>query len=95
MRRSGGQSPAEAFGERGIVRGNICGFDIYGQAGCWQDACCLVGTEQMILATYDDPAWVHELLGILFRRKQVFVRVARGRALRRNRTRRGRRALPR
>ncbi len=69
---------AEAFGERGIVRGNICGFDVYGQAGCWQDACCLVGTEQMILATYDDPTWVHELLGILFRRKKVFIESLRG-----------------
>ena len=25
------------------------------------------------METYDDPAWVHELLGILFRRKKVFV----------------------
>jgi len=69
---------AERCGERGIVRGNVCGFDIYGQPGCWQDACCLVGTEQMILATYDDPGWVHELLDILFRRKKAFVESLRG-----------------
>jgi uroporphyrinogen-III decarboxylase len=61
----------EAFGERGIVRGNLCGFDIYGQAGCWQDADCLVGTERLIMATYDDPEWVHTLLKLLQARKKV------------------------
>ena len=69
---------SEQFGERGIVRGSVCGFDIYGQPGCWQDACCLVGTEQMIMATYDDPEWVHELLGILFRRKKGFIESMKG-----------------
>ncbi len=66
------------FGERGIVRGNVCGFDVFGQPGCWQDACCLVGTEQLILATYDDPDWVHELLAILFRRKKRFIESLKG-----------------
>jgi len=69
---------AEQFGERGLIRGNVCAFDVYGQPGCWQDACCLVGTEQLIMATYDDPAWVDELLGILFRRKKVFVESLKG-----------------
>ena len=64
---------AETFGERGIIRGHICCFDFYGQPGCWQDAVCLVGTEEMILATFDDPAWVHELLRILQERKKTFV----------------------
>lgn len=64
---------AEAYGERGLVRGHICCFDIFGQPGTWQDACCLVGTEHLILETYDDPVWVHELLKILHRRKKVFV----------------------
>ncbi len=64
---------ADAMGERGIVRGHICCFDVFGQPGCWQDACCLAGTERLILATYDDPAWVHEFLRILQRRKRVFV----------------------
>ena len=67
-------SAAEAFGERGIVRGHIPGFDIYGQPGCWQDAACLIGIEGLIMATYDDPTWVHELLGILSRRKASFIR---------------------
>ncbi len=28
----------EQWGDRGIVRGWICCFDIFGQPGCWQDA---------------------------------------------------------
>ncbi len=69
---------AEHLGERGLIRGNVCAFDVYGQPGCWQDACCLVGTEQLIMATYDDPQWVHELLGILFRRKKLFIESLKG-----------------
>ncbi len=64
---------ADAFGPRGLIRGHICCFDLYGQPGTWQDACCLVGTEKMILATYDDPDWVHTLLKILQARKLGFV----------------------
>ena len=61
---------ADAFGQRGLVRGYICCFDVFGQPGTWQDATCLVGVERLIMETYDDPAWVHELLDILFRRKR-------------------------
>lgn len=68
----------EEFGERGIVRGTIVCFDVYGQPGCWQDAACLVGIEDLILATFDDPAWVHELLGILQERKKVYIRSLQG-----------------
>ncbi len=64
---------ADEYGERGLVRGHIPCFDVFGQPGTWQDACCLYGTEQLILATYDDPEWVHEFLGILLRRKQTFI----------------------
>ena len=64
---------ADAFGERGIVRGHVCCFDVFGQPGCWQDACCLAGQQNMIMAAMDDPAWVHEFLAILQRRKLVFV----------------------
>jgi hypothetical protein len=64
---------ARELGERGLVRGHIPCFDIYGQPGCWQDAACLVGIEALILATYDDPDWVHELLGILLRRKLDYI----------------------
>ncbi len=67
-----------SFGERGIVRGNLCGFDVYGQAGAWQDAVCLVGTERLILETFDDPAWVHTLLRLLNERKKVHARSMQG-----------------
>lgn len=69
---------ADAFGERGVVRSHICTFDVFGQPGCWQDAACLVGIERLIMETYDDPAWVHELLGILQRRKLVYTRSLKG-----------------
>jgi hypothetical protein len=65
---------AAAWSERGLVRGHICCFDIFGQPGCWQDACCLVGTERMILATFDDPSWVLALITILKERKLAFIR---------------------
>jgi len=64
---------AAALGERGLVRGHVCGFDLFGQPGCWQDAACLVGIQQLILATFDDPTWVHTLLGILQARKGKFL----------------------
>jgi len=63
----------EKYGQRGLVRGHICCFDVFGQPGCWQDACCLVGTERLIMEAQDDPAWVHELLKILQRRKLGFI----------------------
>jgi uroporphyrinogen decarboxylase len=69
---------AEDFSDRGIVRGFIVPFDIYGQPGCWQDFCCLRGTEQAILDTYDDPGWVHEFLEVLVKRKLVYVRSMKG-----------------
>ena len=64
---------ARSLGDRGIVRGWVCFFDIFGQPGCWQDAACLVGIQDLIMATYDDPGWVHELLSILQRRKLGFI----------------------
>ena len=69
---------AAAWSDRGLVRGHICCFDIFGQPGCWQDACCLVGTERMIMATFDDPSWVHALLTILKERKLTFIRSLKG-----------------
>jgi hypothetical protein len=65
---------AAEYGHRGMVRGTICCFDVYGQPGCWQDAACLFGIENLILETYDDPGWVHAFLKILFERKKAFVR---------------------
>lgn len=60
---------ADAYGDRALIRGHIIGFDLYGQPGCWQDACVLYGVEEMIMATYDDPEWVHAFLSILRDRK--------------------------
>jgi len=67
-----------AIGDRGIVRGAIPGVPVYGQPGCWQDAAVLLGIEELIVRTYDDPEWVRALLGILRDRKLAFVRSARG-----------------
>lgn len=69
---------ADEYGGRGLVRGNIPCFDIYGQPGCWQDAACLYGIENLIMATFDDPQWVHEFLRILQARKKTFVESLRG-----------------
>lgn len=66
------------FGDRGIVRGTIITFDIHGQPGCWQDACCLYGVEKMMMATFDDPKWVHEFLTILQARKLRFIESLKG-----------------
>lgn len=72
------ESARVAVGDRGIVRGAIPGFPIYGQPGCWQDAAVLVGIQELILATYEDAAWVAELLTVLRDRKIAFVRSAAG-----------------
>ncbi len=65
---------AEELGERGIIRGFIPGFDVYGQAGCWQDAAVLYGIENLIMETFSDPRWVHEFLKILQDRKSKYLR---------------------
>ena len=64
---------AETYGERGLVRSYECCFDVFGQPGTWQDATCLAGTEEMIMATFDDPSWVHQFLTILQRRKKIYL----------------------
>jgi len=57
------------LGQHGILRGLVYGD----QAGPWQHAACLVGVEPLILATFDDPAWVHELLTALTEKKTCFI----------------------
>lgn len=69
---------ADVFGERGIIRGSIPGFDVYGQPGCWQDAAVLYGTENLIMETFEDPQWVHNFLKILLERKRAFIRSIKG-----------------
>ncbi|MCF7954072.1 MAG: hypothetical protein K9K78_08350 [Spirochaetales bacterium] len=68
----------EDLGEWGIMRGFIIPNDIYGQPGCWQDFCCLRGTEKAIMDTFDDPQWVHEALSILQDRKLHYARSMKG-----------------
>lgn len=63
----------EALDGRGILRGAVPGFQIYGQPGCWQDAVELFGVEGMIMGTLDDPLWVREFLGILRDRKEASI----------------------
>jgi uroporphyrinogen-III decarboxylase len=69
---------AETFGERGLIRGFIIGFDVYGQAGCWQDAAVLYGIEKLIMETFYDPEWVHSFLKILFERKKIYIESLQG-----------------
>jgi uroporphyrinogen decarboxylase len=64
---------AEATAGRGILRGAVPGFQIYGQPGCWQDAAVLFGIEHLIMETHDDPAWVHAFLRVLRDRKLAAV----------------------
>lgn len=67
------QRVAADYGDRGMVRGHIICFDGYGQPGCWQDAACLYGIENLIMATYEDPEWVHTFLKILQDRKKIYI----------------------
>jgi len=66
------------YGNRGLVRGHIAGFEGFGQPGCWQDFACLFGIENLIYKTFDDPEWVHSFLGVLMERKRHFVRSLKG-----------------
>lgn len=73
-------SAAEEYGDRGLVRGIVPSFDIYGQPGCWQDLACLFGIEKLIYAAYDDPQWVHAALAFLRDRKLHYVESLEGTA---------------
>ncbi len=59
----------ERLGDDGIMRGLLIG----NQGGCWQDACELFGLEKLIVATYEDPAWVHHFLGVVQDRKLRYI----------------------
>jgi len=59
----------DEVGDDGIIRGFVWGD----QAGCWQHAACLMDITDLIMATYDKPEWVHELLGILLDKKLQFI----------------------
>lgn len=59
----------DRVGDAGILRGFIFGD----QGGCWQQATCLMGTQEMIFEVADHPEWVHEFLGILRDKKLEFI----------------------
>ena len=68
------QEVYDEVGGKGIVRGFVWGD----QAGCWQHAACLIDIQDLILATFDKPDWVHELLSILLEKKLQFVEGMKG-----------------
>jgi hypothetical protein len=68
----------DEFGDRGLIRGHIPCFDGFGQPGCWQDAACMYGIENLIMATFMDPQWVHAFLGLLQARKRIFIESLKG-----------------
>jgi uroporphyrinogen-III decarboxylase len=59
----------EHVGDAGILRGFVWGD----QAGCWQHACCLMDVQALILETFENPDWVHRLLGVLLEKKLRFI----------------------
>lgn len=69
---------ADEFGSKGLIRGHIMAFEGFGQPGCWQDAACLYGIENLIMATFEDPAWVHSFLEILQKRKKYYIESLKG-----------------
>src|SRR5664279_5669706 len=69
---------AEDFGDRGLIRGHIPCFDGFGQPGCWQDASCMFGIENLIMETFMDPQWVHTFLSLMQERKMIFVESLKG-----------------
>jgi len=62
------------IGDDGILRGFVWGD----QAGCWQHSACLFNISDLIMATFDKPDWVHELLQILLDKKLQFIESMRG-----------------
>jgi hypothetical protein len=64
---------ADELGDSTLIRGHIMAFEGYGQPGCWQDAACLFGIEPLIMATFEDPEWVHTFLEIIQERKKVYI----------------------
>ncbi|MCJ7684954.1 MAG: hypothetical protein MUO68_11745 [Desulfobacteraceae bacterium] len=64
---------ADEFGDRSLVRGHIACFDGFGQPGCWQDFSCLYGSTNLIMASMEDPQWVHAFLETLRDRKRVYI----------------------
>ena len=60
------QAVRQEVGEWGVVQGEPSGWR---QPGPWQDACEWVGTQRMIMETFDHPDWAHEFMEILTRKR--------------------------
>ncbi len=67
--KAGAQKVYDQLGDDGILRTFLYGY----QGGCWQDACELFGVEPLIMATFDDPDWVHEFMKILLDKKLTYI----------------------
>ncbi len=63
------QKSYDELGDDGIMRGFVFGE----QGGCWQDATCLYGTEELILEAADNPEWVKEFMTVLWSKKERFI----------------------
>jgi len=64
----------DEVGDRGILRGFVWGD----QVGCWQHACCLMDVNQLIMRCFEQPDWVHRLMGILLEKKLGFIEAMKG-----------------
>jgi len=64
----------DEIGEAGILRGFVWGD----QVGCWQHACCLADVNDLIMATFDKPDWLHEFLQVLLDKKLRFIESMKG-----------------
>lgn len=59
------------IGERGIVRG---GFYDFGQGSPWQSfTSALFGTEDSIMATFDNPEWIHHVMKSMLLKKLTVI----------------------
>jgi uroporphyrinogen decarboxylase len=64
----------DVVGDNGLLRGSVWGD----QAGCWQHAACLFDITELIIATFEKPEWIHELLNILLEKKLQFIEYMKG-----------------
>ena len=64
----------DKVGDAGILRGFVWGD----QVGCWQHACCLADVNDLIMASFDKPDWLHEFLQILLNKKLRFIESMKG-----------------
>jgi len=69
---------ADKIGDSALVRGHISTFEGFGQPGCWQDAACLFGIENLIVEALVDPEWVHTFMQLLQKRKKVYIESLKG-----------------